>query len=441
MSVQFPNHPKNVFLKSANSSEQNEASFRGAHVMVDLYGASFDVLNDQSTIARVFEKAVPKGGATLLGIQLKQFEPQGVTALALLSESHVSIHTYPEKGSAFLDVFTCGDCDPELITNEIASELGAKLKDVKYVPRGEQKSRPGRPEETESSGQLRAEIVLENIAPGIDRSWEIEDVHAHVRTQYQDVLIGKTAQGLSLFCENERQSTEQSQLIYHEGQIVPAALMANKVDRVLVIGSSEGVVSQLAVDLGAQDIVHVDIDEACVRLCAEFLPYGYSPEDITKSIEGDSKVRILFEDAFTFIDRCAENGETFDVIVMDLPDEQLGDAQQNRLYQEGFLKKVGLLLTVEGAFITQAGSTTYWRNETLVRTLKRMQNVFATSVFFEMEEQDWAWTVGTNFLCENAAERMIARLSQLSYVPEFIDEQSIRKATIVPASIRKQLKL
>ena len=397
--------------------------------MADIYGVPFDALNDQSIIARVFEKAVPKGGATLLGIQLKKFEPHGVTALALLSESHVSIHTYPEQGSAFLDVFTCGDCDPEIIMQEIANELGAEVNDTTLVGRGDDKS-------------VVANVtdkVTEEIAPGIDRSWEIEEVRAHARTQFQDVLIGRTAQGLTLFCENERQSTELSQLIYHEGQIIPAALMAEKIDRVLVIGSSEGVISQIAVDLGASKVVHVDIDEACVRLCAEFLPYGYSSEDVERGLVASGPVELLFQDAFAYIDQCVETNSKFDVIVMDLPDEQVGDAQQNRLYQEEFLKKISTLLTSDGAFITQAGSTTFWRNETLVRTLRRMDNVFASTAFFEMEEQDWAWVVGTNFACSDIASRMSKKLPELSYTPQFIDAESIQKATIIPASIRRTL--
>ncbi len=346
----------------------------------------------------------------------------------MLAESHVSIHTYPEKGSAFLDVFTCGNCDPEAIAVEIASELGADKGELTCVARGQGADR------INSSG-----TVAEEIAPGLTRRWEIEEVRAQVRTKYQDVLIGRTAQGESLFCENERQSTELSQLIYHEGQIIPAALMADKINRVLIIGSSEGVISQLALELGASDITHVDIDEACVRLCAEFLPYGYTPEDIARGTAGKGPVAIVFQDAFSYVESCIETKETFDIIVMDLPDEQVGEAQQNRLYEEAFLKKVGALLSPDGAFITQAGSTTYWRNETLVRTLGRMKNAFETTAFFEMEEQDWAWVVGTNFECDDVAQHMSARLDKLDYIPQFVDATSIPKATTIPLSIRRKL--
>ncbi len=408
-------------------------AFRGTHVMADLYGVPFETLNEQSIIAGVLENAIPKGGATLLGIQLKKFDPHGVTALALLSESHVSIHTYPEKGSAFLDVFTCGDCDPDAIAREIANELGAEVKDLTRVDRGDQAS-------VEAPVLMAtSENVVEEIAPGIARHWHVEEVVAHARTQYQDVLIGRTAQGLTLFCEGERQSSELSQLIYHEGQIIPAALMAENIGRVLIIGSSEGVISQIAVDMGAEQVTHVDIDEACVRLCAEFLPYGYSPEELEKALRGEGPVRVLFEDAYAYVDRCANGAGKFDIIVMDLPDEQIEEAQQNRLYQEEFMTKIASLLSPDGAFITQAGSTTYWRHETLIRTLRRMNRVFPTTAFFEMEEQDWAWAVGCTYECNDVVKRMTQRLSELRYRPQFIDAQSIQKATIIPASIRRKL--
>ena len=84
------------------------------------------------------------------------------------------------------------------------------------------------------------------------------------------MLIGRTGQGASLFCDDDRQSTEFSQLVYHEAMVVPGFLLAGKLDQVLIIGSSEGVVSELAVAAGATRVDHVDIDGivATVRLLA-----------------------------------------------------------------------------------------------------------------------------------------------------------------------------
>ena len=90
-------------------------------------------------------------------------------------------------------------------------------------------------------------LIHEPVGDGLTRVWEVGDVRFHTRTPFQEVLIGKTAQGVSLFCDGERQSTEASQLVYHEGLMVPALLLDEQVRRVLFIGSSEGVAFELFV--------------------------------------------------------------------------------------------------------------------------------------------------------------------------------------------------
>ena len=74
-----------------------------------MYGCSFDKLNNLEQTKQVIIDAVKQAGMTFLEFSSFVFEPQGFTAVALLSESHLSIHTYPECGYAAIDVFTCGD--------------------------------------------------------------------------------------------------------------------------------------------------------------------------------------------------------------------------------------------------------------------------------------------------------------------------------------------
>jgi len=79
------------------------------HILFTLKGCSFGLLDDESHIRNVLVHAAHLCGSTLLDISSHKFDPQGVTAVALLSESHISIHTWPEIGMAVCDVFTCGD--------------------------------------------------------------------------------------------------------------------------------------------------------------------------------------------------------------------------------------------------------------------------------------------------------------------------------------------
>ncbi len=86
-------------------------TFAGTHVIIDLWGASG--LDDIELIDRTLKRAVEDCKATLLHIHLHRFEPSGgVSGVAVLAESHISIHTWPERGYAALDVFMCGSALP-----------------------------------------------------------------------------------------------------------------------------------------------------------------------------------------------------------------------------------------------------------------------------------------------------------------------------------------
>ena len=84
----------------------------GQHVFAKVYDCAKDRLDDCDGLVKLLETAAVIAGATVIKSMSHKFDPQGVTALVLLSESHVSIHTYPEHGIAVLDMFTCGSCDP-----------------------------------------------------------------------------------------------------------------------------------------------------------------------------------------------------------------------------------------------------------------------------------------------------------------------------------------
>lgn len=82
--------------------------FTGRHVLAELRGIEPELLDDEPYLRHALHEALAGAGATVCDVVSKRFEPQGVTVLALLSESHASIHTYPEIGAVFLDIFTCG---------------------------------------------------------------------------------------------------------------------------------------------------------------------------------------------------------------------------------------------------------------------------------------------------------------------------------------------
>ncbi len=88
----------------------NGIIFAGTHLLVDIRQASN--LNDPAAIKEVLEQSALDAGATILHSHMHHFTPQGVSGVVVLSESHISIHTWPERDYAAIDIFMCGDCDP-----------------------------------------------------------------------------------------------------------------------------------------------------------------------------------------------------------------------------------------------------------------------------------------------------------------------------------------
>jgi|TARA_A200000113_G_scaffold175500_1_gene160675 S-adenosylmethionine decarboxylase len=96
------------------------------HILFTLKGCPWEALNDDAYIKHCLVEASKWGKATMLNVTSHKFFPQGLTAFALLSESHISIHTWPEKGMAVCDVFTCGDhTDPMAAVQFLKAELDA----------------------------------------------------------------------------------------------------------------------------------------------------------------------------------------------------------------------------------------------------------------------------------------------------------------------------
>ena len=85
-------------------------TFAGTHLIVDLWkGKGF---NDAVLIEKTLREAIDAAGATLLHFHIHAFEPDGLSGVAVLAESHISFHSWPERGFMALDIFMCGKTDP-----------------------------------------------------------------------------------------------------------------------------------------------------------------------------------------------------------------------------------------------------------------------------------------------------------------------------------------
>ena len=117
--------------------EREGVRYAGTHLIVDLFGARR--LDDLKHVEKTLKRCVEAAGATLLHIHLHHFTPNGgVSGVAVLSESHISIHSWPEANYAALDVFMCGDANPENVVPVLKEAFQADAVVVKEHRRGEE---------------------------------------------------------------------------------------------------------------------------------------------------------------------------------------------------------------------------------------------------------------------------------------------------------------
>ena len=109
----------------------------GIHCICELYDCPGELLNDETLVKQALKESVDQGLTTLLHEVSHKFHPQGVTALALVAESHVAIHTWPEFGYAAIDVFTCGQrARAEAVCLHLAKALDAGKHTLTKLTRG-----------------------------------------------------------------------------------------------------------------------------------------------------------------------------------------------------------------------------------------------------------------------------------------------------------------
>lgn len=106
------------------------------HLIAEYWGCPFELLNDRAHLERVIRAASEAALCRVLSVSGHDFEPHGVTVMALLSESHASIHTWPEQGYAAVDVYTCGEGDPMDAHPVLVDGLRSTIHETKVLERG-----------------------------------------------------------------------------------------------------------------------------------------------------------------------------------------------------------------------------------------------------------------------------------------------------------------
>jgi S-adenosylmethionine decarboxylase len=126
---------ESAVLVRGNMAAAEQEYAPGFHVLLDMYGAQH--LTDEAAIDRALREAAHVCGATVLEMRLHSFgHGQGITGVAILAESHISIHTWPETGFIALDVFMCGQCDARQSVEVLKAHFKPERMDIQEISRG-----------------------------------------------------------------------------------------------------------------------------------------------------------------------------------------------------------------------------------------------------------------------------------------------------------------
>ena len=309
----------------------------GEHITVDIIGTT------QEYKAVFFEKIVykiaKKAKVEVLEISRHKFEPQGFTLVALLAESHMSFHTFPEKNIISFDFFTCGKVSPVVALDIIKKEIEHK----RIVKKEFNRDTISLYHDIYSSAGLKKSYVVNNV---------LEDFTSKVGQHIE--ILDLEQFGKSLFIDNEIQVATSDEHLY-SSTFVNSGLKLNKdKEKAAIIGGGDGGVARECISKGFNFIDWYELDPEVVEVCNKHL--GRIGNKATEK----NSVKCIWGDAFESIKKVEE--DKYDKIFVDLNDDQfcIDLAAKNMDSLVRILKPNGVITTQVGSYDKKPKQVEKW---------------------------------------------------------------------------------
>jgi spermidine synthase len=301
----------------------------GRHAICEFWGASH--LNSVEVAERALRDAAAAGNTTLIQVFVHQFTPHGVSGVAVIAESHLAIHTWPEHGYMAADFFTCGEgVDLEAIVATLRDAFGAERVDTRHLIRGV--AVPSRFEEHEPFAASHA-------------AYDVSRVLEQRRTEFQELLLFESPRlGRVLALDGIVQTTDLDTYVYHE-MLAHPVLHAHPAPRhVAVVGGGDVLlVAEVLKHPGIERVYLLELDEEVVEVARKH----FEPARLALA---DPRVEVRPGDAFGSV---AELHGDLDVVMVDLTDP-IGAAA--RLFSEEFYALCASALRDDGMLVAQTES-------------------------------------------------------------------------------------
>ena len=269
----------------------------GEHITLDIIGSTKEY--DPSLYEKVIKEIAKAADVTILNISKYKFEPQGFTILALLAESHISFHTFPEKGIISFDFFTCGKVNP-IVALEV---LKKEIKHKRIVKKEFNRDTVSYYDDIYSSPGLKKYYMVRNI---------LEDFTSKVGQHIE--ILDLEQFGKSLFIDNELQVAESDEHLYSSTFVNSGLKLNPSKDKSAIIGGGDGGVARELISKGFNLIDWYELDPEVVHVCDKHL------SKIGEKATTKNSVKCVWGDAFESIKKVEDN--KYDKVFVELNDDQ-----------------------------------------------------------------------------------------------------------------------
>jgi spermidine synthase len=345
---------------------------QGLHLTGDLFhcGCSAAVLTDLETLSSLCRRAAADAGLTVVDDKFHVFpdwqgQPGGITGALLLAESHLAVHTWPERAGVTLDVYVCNftadnSGKAQRLYDTLMVAFRPERQVVNRIHRGDLASPPAESDglaPTEGSaadaartksGERQGQLVFDWLNADAGYGFTASPLEA-MQSPYQRVEIFDSPQFGRLFrLDGRLMTSEGEEFFYHECMTHPALLAHPKPESVLVIGGGDGGSSEeIFKHPSVKRIVMAELDPAVIDVSRRYL------QRIHRGALDDPRLQIRIGDGFETVRTMQER---FDLIVLDLTDP---DTPAFHLYSEEFFRMCRAILNPGGLMTLHLGSPVF----------------------------------------------------------------------------------
>ena len=346
---------------------------QGLHLTADLYGCAcpHNLMTDAATLQALCVTAVRASGLTWVADKFHDFSAPGhtgagVTGMVLLAESHVAIHTWPERAGVTLDVYVCNysvdnSTKARILFDALKKAFDGKDQDLHTLWRGKSDVAAPQMPQPEGASRVLTEWLNPNSGYSIRAGRLIEEGHS----RFQHYEVWDTPQLGKLFrLDGAFMTSERDEFIYHENLIHIAALSHPSPERVLVIGGGDGGSSEeLLKHPSIREVVLVELDDKVVDIAKKHLG------GVHHGAFDNPRLTLLLRDGMEYL---RTTKEKFDLIVLDLTDPH---GPSEALYTQDFYRLCKQALANGGALTLHIGAP-FYQPHVFARNVANLQAVF-----------------------------------------------------------------